>query len=137
MAKVFDHVAVTLTGIVVVRAIGGIVSALGIPSLHLNLGATSGSGATINESDFSLPAFVRLEYCTGWADLTSGLLLLAAVALLALPRMVWDIPSDEQGLTAAPKLTAGLFAVAALAVAPRDSEHRQPDLAYRFAQPVH
>ena len=59
---------------------------------------------------------MRLEYGTGWADLISGLLLLVALALLALPRMVWDIPAGEQGLSAAPKLTACLFAVAALAV---------------------
>src|ERR1700733_9083082 len=73
LVKVFDVVAVSLTGIVVIRAIGGIVSALGVPSLNVNLGATSGLGATINQNDLGLPTFVRLEYGTGWADLISGL----------------------------------------------------------------
>jgi hypothetical protein len=116
LLKVFDVVAAVLSGIVVIRAVGGIVSASGVPSVHVNLGAASGLGATIQQSDFGIPTFVRLEYGTGWADLISGLMLLTAVALVALPRMVWDIPADEQGLVAGPKLMMGVFAVTAVAV---------------------
>jgi hypothetical protein len=116
LVKVFDVVAVVLTSIVVIRAIGGVVSALGVPSLNVNLGAPSGLGATINQSDFGIPTFVRLQYGTGWADLISGLLLLVALGIVALPRMVWDIPAGEQGLVVGPKLIVGVFAVAAVAV---------------------
>jgi hypothetical protein len=116
LVKVFDVVAVTLTGLVVIRAIGGIVSALGVSSVNVNLGAASGLGANFIGNDLVIPNYVRLEYGTGWADLISGLLLLAALALVALPRLVWDIPAGEQGLMPAPKLVAGLFAVACVTV---------------------
>jgi hypothetical protein len=81
LVKVFDLAAVVLGSVVVIQAIGGILSALEVPSIHLNLGAPSGSGLSIHSGDFGIPTYLRIEYGTLWAGVTSGLLLLAALAL--------------------------------------------------------
>jgi hypothetical protein len=62
LVKVFDVVALVLLAAVVVRAAGGIVAALGVPSVSFDFGAASGSGASISPSAFPLPTFLRLQY---------------------------------------------------------------------------
>jgi hypothetical protein len=114
LVKVFDLAAVVLGSVVVIQAIGGILSALEVPSIHLNLGAPSGSGLSIHSGDFGIPTYLRIEYGTLWAGVTSGLLLLAALALLAVSRLVWDVPSDDQWAVA-PKIVIGILVVSALA----------------------
>lgn len=115
LVKVFDVAAAVLVGTVAVRAIGSILSALEVPSVHLNLGAASGSGLSVHAADFGIPTYLRIQYGTVWADLTSGLLLLVALGLVAVPRMVWDVPSEEQWAAAAPRLVVGVLVVSALA----------------------
>jgi hypothetical protein len=115
LVKVFDVVALVLVAAVVVRAAGSVVAALGVPSANVNFGAVSGSGVSINQSDFPLPTFLRLEYGTEWADTVTGLLVLGGVALLVLPRMLWDLEPEDNGLSFAPQLLVGTGIVAALA----------------------
>jgi hypothetical protein len=97
LEMVLDMIGVVLAITVVARAIGGLVSGLGVPSYH-----------------FALPASFRLQYGTSWADLISGLLLLVAIGLIALPRMVWDIPGSGRWSTLAPLFIVGIGVVATL-----------------------
>ena len=114
LVKAFDLAAVVLGGVVVVQAIGGVLSALEVPSIHLDFGGPSGSGLGVSSGDFGIPTYIRIQYATLWAGVTSGLLLLAALALLALPRLVWDVPSNDQWVIA-PKFVIGVLVVAVLA----------------------
>ena len=105
--KVFDAIALLLTSIVVVRAIGGVVSALGVPSISTPAGV-------VGAVDVSIPNYLRLQYGTSWADVVSGLLVLSSLALLALPRMVWSIGDEDRGLPFSPVLVPITGVVAAM-----------------------
>ena len=107
LVKVFDVVALVLVAVVVARAIGGVLSALGVPASHLN-------GA---RADLGIPTYVRIEYGTIWADLSAGILLLASLMLLALPRILGHVPPDYQGTNAGVKVILGVLIVAAVATA--------------------
>ena len=102
LVKVFDLVALVLVGAVVVQIIGGVVSAAGFPSSDLP--GTS-----------SLPLSSRLFVATLWANLPTPLLLLASLAVLAIPRIVWDVPAAERRAGLAPKATIAICCVASLA----------------------
>lgn len=115
--RVLDTVALVLVATVVIRAIGSVLTAFGVPPFHVNLGAPSGTGITINQSLFTVPTSVRVQYGTSWADVISGLTLLAAVALVALPRLVWDVAPYFRRPWAPGVLTATIGAVALLVAA--------------------
>lgn len=104
MIKVFDLAALVLLGAVVVQMVGAVVAAAGFPSS--NLPGTP-----------SVPVYSRLFSATIWANVPTGLLLLASLAVVAVPRMVWDIPSKDQWPGVAPAITGVLCGVAALTVA--------------------
>jgi hypothetical protein len=114
LVKVLDVGALVLGAAVIARAIGALVSALGFPGVHINFGAPSGLPvSTLNL--FSVPTSLRLQYGTEWADLASGIVLAAGLSLLALPRMLWDVPASEEWSGVAPKALIGVLAVAFLA----------------------
>lgn len=136
IVKVFHLVAAVLVVAVAVRAVGGVVSGLDVPTVHLNFGSTSGTGLTIKQSDFGIPTYIRLEYGTAWADLASAILMLAGLALLALPRLIWDVPPksrDEGCPESSHRRTRGLFGC----YGSQRGERGRPDLAHRPDQPVH
>ena len=108
LVKVLDAVALLLTSIVVARAVGGVVAAFGVPSISTPPGVVGGV-------DLSIPGYLRLQYGTGWADIVTGLLLLSSVALLALPRMVWEVGDEDRGLRFSPVLVSITGIVAAMA----------------------
>lgn len=114
LERVLDTVGAVLTCTVIARATGGLLSALGVQSFHLNPGATSGPGLVVNHADFSVPTYMRLYDGTSWADLISGLTLLAAVALVVLPRMVWTVPAYGRRPNLSVKLMVGVGTVAVL-----------------------
>jgi hypothetical protein len=108
LVKVLDVVAIALTSIVVIRAIGSVVAALGVPSIAVPAGL-------LGHIDVSIPTYLRFQYGTDWADIITGLLLLASVGLLALPRMVWNVGVEDQGLRVSPSLVWVTGVVAATA----------------------
>jgi hypothetical protein len=112
--KVLDAVALVLAAAVVARAIGALLSALGFPEVHINFGAPSGLPVSTLHL-FSVPTSLRFQYGTAWADLASGILLAAGLSLLALPRMLWDVPASESWGGVARKALIGVLAVAFLA----------------------
>lgn len=107
-------VGFVLTGTVIIRCVGGLLAAAGVSSFHINLGATSGSGLVVR-GGLPLPTSVRLEYGTSWADMASGLALLGAIGVIAVPRMVWDLPTNRRwsGWSAKSVVVVGATAVVA------------------------
>jgi hypothetical protein len=87
--KVLDITALVLVAAVLASAVGGVVAALGVPTVHFNLGGTTGSSVSLGTNP-PLTTYQRLFYGTLWAGLATGLALLASLALVALPRIVGD-----------------------------------------------
>ncbi|HEX6392431.1 MAG TPA: hypothetical protein VFZ97_03255 [Acidimicrobiales bacterium] len=102
LIKLFDLVAIVLLASVVVEIVGSAISGAGFPSSDF-------AGPT------SIPLYSRLFSATVWANLTTALLLLAALAVLALPRIVWDVPPSDKWPGVAAKVAVGICGVASLA----------------------
>jgi hypothetical protein len=117
LVKVFDVAAVVLAVVVVARAVGAILSAFEVPGPNVNFGAPTGAGVIHNLNLFEIPTYLRVQYGASWADLASGILLAASLSLLALPRMLWDVPAGEEWGGVAPKVLMSVLAVAFLATA--------------------
>ena len=115
LSKTLDLVAIVLVSAVVARAIGAILSAVGVPGVHIYLG-TSQVAPTVSLPGFDLlPTEERLLYGTAWADLITGVLLLGGLALVVIPRVVWDVSSKEQWLRLIPRFVLGIGVLAGLA----------------------
>jgi hypothetical protein len=97
LTRVLDVVAVVL--VLIVTGWGGGCLSLGVPSPSVP-SVPSGSGVFGDLNLFSVPTYVRLQYGTQWADIDSGLLLLASVTLLVQPRWIWSIDAEDGGLSA-------------------------------------
>ena len=116
LSKTFDLVALFLVLAVDARAIGGIISAAGFPSIHINLGTEqTNPSIALGQSDF-LPTVLRLEYGTGWADLTTGLLLLGGIGLVVIPRIVWNPLSGEEWVKFAPRFVMSICVLSGVSV---------------------
>lgn len=113
LERVLDAVGFVLAATVVIRGTGGLMAGVGVSSFHVDLGATSGSGIVVNNG-LPLPTSVRLEYGTSWADMASGLALLGAVGLIALPRMLWDLPRARRRSALPAKSMIGICVLAVL-----------------------
>lgn len=113
LGRALDTVGLVLLGTVVIRGLGGVLAGAGVSSFHINLGATSGTGVVLH-GGVPLPTSVRVEYGTSWADMVSGLALLGAIAVIVLPRMVWDLPGTGRRSRLAAKSVTGIGVMAVL-----------------------
>lgn len=109
--KVLDVTACLLVVVVVARAAGGLATGVGY---NADLGSSVPAGTSGIET---LPTYIRLEYGTGWADISSGLILLAVVGLLALPRLAWDVKPADQWRRIGPWLLVVTVVVATMTAA--------------------
>lgn len=106
LVRILDLTAVVLVGAVLVQVIGSALYAAGIPSLP----PTFASGG-----QNPLPLFSRIQSATFWANLLTGLLLLASLALCVLPRLVWDVPTSDGWPRFAPRAAVCICGLASLA----------------------
>lgn len=114
LVRVLDGVALVLLLVVLARAIGAVVAALDVPGLSFPGGL---QGVVGKLTLYSLPTFQRLQLGTGWADISSGILLLVSVAVTALPRLVWSVGPEDRPLSFSPIVLAATGGMSVLAAA--------------------
>lgn len=101
LERVLAVAGTVVTSAIAIRAVGGVLSGLGVGS------ASPSAGLHISQ-----PLYLRIYAGTVWADVASGLALLIAAALVALPRLVWDVPRDARwpGLPVGALIATGVMA---------------------------
>jgi hypothetical protein len=110
ITKVLDLVGLSLLVVILLRILDGILQA---SLLSDSVQQVGGSG--LNDFAKDLPTYERISVLTGWADLFSGIVVLAAVGLLVLPRLSWEEDSEEAWPTRARLLLTATAVLAALA----------------------
>lgn len=108
--RVFDMVAAVLVVAVVVEIAGSVGAALG----HLQVTFNQDGGSPLSLPP--IPLFQRLLEATGWAGPVTGLMLMAAVGAVVLPRLAWE-DGSEPWPPRAGRLLAAVGVLAVLTVA--------------------
>jgi hypothetical protein len=88
---VLDTVALVLLAIVCAEVIGAVIAALDLSAPRNAVGLTAGP---LPNPLGTTPLGERLQQATGWATAFQGVVLLASLGLVTIPRVVWDTTGE-------------------------------------------
>jgi hypothetical protein len=116
LRPVLDMVAVALLAIVCAEVVGAVIAALDLTVPRNAAGITAGP---LPNPFGTTPLGERLQQATGWASAFQGVVLIASLGLVALPRVIWDTAEESPAArrTARTVVTASTLLALVLAAA--------------------